>query len=212
MGADADCAFWVARPQAGGCLLGGCGGVSGACAHRGTGSRRGAGGRSRRSPSRERRRRRDRSPAGGSRVAARGGGDRDRRLSEPRTGRSAGSARGHRLPREALAGSRSGDCRRHRRFRRRERGTRWCGDAIRAVRDGGRLATITSDAAEQERGITVSSVYVRADGGQLRDLARLLEAGQLEISIATSYELPDAAAALATVVSGRAGGAVALRL
>jgi NADPH:quinone reductase-like Zn-dependent oxidoreductase len=85
-------------------------------------------------------------------------------------------------------------------------------DAIRAVRDGGRLATITSDPPEQERGITVSSVYVRPDGGQLDGLGRLLAAGQLEISVATSYELLDAADALATVVSGRADGAVALAL
>ena len=86
------------------------------------------------------------------------------------------------------------------------------GDAIRAVRDGGRLATITSDPPEQERGIAVSSVYVTPDGGQLDGLGRLLAAGQLEISLATSYELRDAADALATVVSGRAGGAVALTL
>ena len=86
------------------------------------------------------------------------------------------------------------------------------GNAIRAVRDGGRLATITSDPPEQDRGITVSSVYVRPDGGQLGGLAQLLAAGQLEISVATSYELLDAADALATVVSGRAGGAVALTL
>jgi NADPH:quinone reductase-like Zn-dependent oxidoreductase len=84
------------------------------------------------------------------------------------------------------------------------------GDAIRAVRDGGRLATITSDPPAQDRAITVSSVYVRPDGGQLRDLAQLLGAGQLEISLAMSYGLLDAADALATVVSGRAGGAVAL--
>jgi NADPH:quinone reductase-like Zn-dependent oxidoreductase len=86
------------------------------------------------------------------------------------------------------------------------------GDAIRAVRDGGRLATITSDPPEQERGIAVSSVYVTPDGGQLDGLGRLLAAGQLEISLANSYELRDAADALATVVSGRAGGAVALTL
>jgi NADPH:quinone reductase-like Zn-dependent oxidoreductase len=86
------------------------------------------------------------------------------------------------------------------------------GDAIRAVRDGGRLATITSDPPEQDRGITVSSVYVRPDGGQLGGLAGLLATGQLEISVATSYELHDAADALATAVSGRAGGAVALTL
>ena len=85
-------------------------------------------------------------------------------------------------------------------------------DAIRAVRDGGRLATITSDPPEQERGITVSSVYVRPDGGQLDGLGRLLAAGQLEISVAMSYELLDAADALAKVVSGRADGAVALTL
>ena len=84
--------------------------------------------------------------------------------------------------------------------------------AIRAVRDGGRLATITSDPPEPDRGITVSSVYVRADGGQLGGLARLLAAGQLEISVAKSYQLAAAADALATMVSGRAGGAVALTL
>jgi NADPH:quinone reductase-like Zn-dependent oxidoreductase len=86
------------------------------------------------------------------------------------------------------------------------------GMVIRAVRDDGRLATITSDPPEQDRGITVSSVYVRPDGGQLGGLARLLAAGQLEISVAATYELHDAADALATAVSGRAGGPVALTL
>jgi NADPH:quinone reductase-like Zn-dependent oxidoreductase len=86
------------------------------------------------------------------------------------------------------------------------------GDAIRAVRDGGCLATITSDPPEQNRGITVSNVYVRPDGGQLDGLGRLLGTGQLEISVAKSYELLDAADALAMVASGRAGGAVALTL
>jgi NADPH:quinone reductase-like Zn-dependent oxidoreductase len=85
-------------------------------------------------------------------------------------------------------------------------------EAIRAVRDGGSLATITSDPPQQDRGITVSSVYVRPDGGQLDALGRLLAAGQLEISVAMSYELLDAADALATAVSGRADGAVALTL
>jgi NADPH:quinone reductase-like Zn-dependent oxidoreductase len=85
-------------------------------------------------------------------------------------------------------------------------------DAIRAVRDGGRFATITSDPPEQDRGIRVSNVYVRPDGGQLDELGRLLAARQLEISVAMSCELLDAAGALATVVSGRADGAVALTL
>jgi hypothetical protein len=46
---------------------------------------------------------------------------------------------------------------------------------------------------------------MRPDGGQLHGLARLLAAGQLEISVASSYALRDAADALA-VVGGRAGG------
>ena len=83
-------------------------------------------------------------------------------------------------------------------------------DAIRAVADGGRLATITSDPPAEERGITVSSIYVRADGHQLRRLAQLLANRQLEISVAISYGLGDAAEALSTAVSGRPGGAVAL--
>lgn len=82
--------------------------------------------------------------------------------------------------------------------------------ALRAVGDGGRLATITSDPPPAERGITVSSVYVRPDGDQLRDLARLLADGRLEISVAATYRLHEAAAALTTVLGGRAGGAVAL--
>jgi hypothetical protein len=83
-------------------------------------------------------------------------------------------------------------------------------DAIRAVTHGGRLATITPDPPPQERAITVSSIYVRREGGQLRKLAQLLAVGRLEMSVALTYGLPDAADALGTVVRGRAGGAVAL--
>lgn len=85
-------------------------------------------------------------------------------------------------------------------------------DAIRGVTDGGRLATITSDPPAEERGITVSTVYVRPDGGQLRNLAQLLADGKLKVSVGSTYRLLDAADALATAVSGRAGGAVALTL
>lgn len=83
--------------------------------------------------------------------------------------------------------------------------------AIRTVADGGRLATITSDAPAEERGITVSSVYVRPDGEQLRRLAPLLADGQLTVAVASVDGLLDAAEALARVVDGRASGAVALR-
>jgi NADPH:quinone reductase-like Zn-dependent oxidoreductase len=80
--------------------------------------------------------------------------------------------------------------------------------AIRAVVDGGRLATINSDTPSQQRGITVSSIYVRADGNQLRKLAQRLGDGQLEIPIAASYRLADAAPALARAIGGHAGGAI----
>src|SRR3954469_10830775 len=86
------------------------------------------------------------------------------------------------------------------------------GAEVIATAGPGRLATITSDPPERDRRITVSSVYVRPDGGQLDGLAGLLAAGQLEISVAATYELHDAADALATAVSGRAGGPVALTL
>jgi NADPH:quinone reductase-like Zn-dependent oxidoreductase len=82
--------------------------------------------------------------------------------------------------------------------------------AIEAVADGGRLATITSDPPGQRRGITVASVYVRPDGDQLRELATRSADGQLEIPVAASYRLADAAQALALVTGGHAAGAVVL--
>jgi len=82
--------------------------------------------------------------------------------------------------------------------------------AIEAVADGGRLATITSGPPGEQRGITVSSIYVRPDGTQLRALAKQLGDGQLAIPVAASYRLADAARALALVAAGHAAGAVVL--
>jgi hypothetical protein len=39
-------------------------------------------------------------------------------------------------------------------------------------------------------GVTVSSIYVRADGNQLRDLASLLGDKQSEIPVAARYHSP----------------------
>ena len=78
--------------------------------------------------------------------------------------------------------------------------------ALRAVADGGRLATITSDPPSDQRGITVSSIYVHADGNQLRELAQQLADGQLQIPVAASYRLADAAQA----TGGHAAGAIVL--
>ena len=58
--------------------------------------------------------------------------------------------------------------------------------------------------------MTVSSIYVRADGSQLRTLAKLLADGQLEIPVAARYRLADAAQALAQATGGHVGGAIVL--
>jgi NADPH:quinone reductase-like Zn-dependent oxidoreductase len=83
-------------------------------------------------------------------------------------------------------------------------------DAIGTVRDGGHLATITQDPPDQQRGIEISSVIVQSDGRALGELAELLAAGKLEVSIAATFPLEDAAAALAAATGGGAGGAVVL--
>lgn len=83
--------------------------------------------------------------------------------------------------------------------------------AIGTVRDGGRLATITLDPPEERRGIEISSVIVQPDGRALGELAELLAAGKLEVSVAATFPLEEAAAALAAATGGGAGGAVVLR-
>jgi NADPH:quinone reductase-like Zn-dependent oxidoreductase len=83
--------------------------------------------------------------------------------------------------------------------------------AIGTVRDGGRLATITQDPPDEERGIEISSVIVEPDGYALGELAELLAAGKLEVSVAATFPLKEAAAAFAAGIGGSAGGAVVLR-
>lgn len=84
--------------------------------------------------------------------------------------------------------------------------------ALRAVADGGRLATITSDPPPAERGIHVTNVYVRPDGGQLARLAEMFGQGLISLSVAAAYRLPDAGAALAEVAAGSVRGAAVLTL
>ncbi len=82
--------------------------------------------------------------------------------------------------------------------------------ALRAVADGGRLATITSDPPSGQRGIKVTSVYVRADGHQLRQLAEQFAHAKLAIAVAASYRLADAAQALTQATGGHPAGAIVL--
>jgi NADPH:quinone reductase-like Zn-dependent oxidoreductase len=83
-------------------------------------------------------------------------------------------------------------------------------DALRALADGGRLATITGAPPPEERGVRVANVYVRPDGDALRLLAASLAKGKLRVEISASYPLARAAEALAEATKGTAGGAVVL--
>jgi NADPH:quinone reductase-like Zn-dependent oxidoreductase len=82
-------------------------------------------------------------------------------------------------------------------------------DVIRTVRDGGRLATITSEPPSEERGIADASVIVRPDGPELREMVELLAAGKLDIAVASTFGLAEAGSALASARAGH-GGAVVL--
>jgi NADPH:quinone reductase-like Zn-dependent oxidoreductase len=82
---------------------------------------------------------------------------------------------------------------------------------LKAVADGGRLATITGDAPREERGVVVADVYVRPDGRQLSTLAELLARGTLSVPIESVRPLEQAAEALRQVV-GVTDGAIVLSL
>jgi NADPH:quinone reductase-like Zn-dependent oxidoreductase len=81
---------------------------------------------------------------------------------------------------------------------------------IPAIADGGQLATITGDPPLAERGVVVKDVYVRPDGRQLGDLAKLFDDGQLSVTIGATFGLDEAAEALDLSASGHADGAVVL--
>ncbi len=81
--------------------------------------------------------------------------------------------------------------------------------ALRAVRDGGRLATITSDPPAAQREIVIDSVYVRPDTTQLDLAVQALAEGRLEFTIGASFALEEAATALERAIGG-GGGAVVL--
>jgi len=93
----------------------------------------------------------------------------------------------------------------------RQRCPRAGGHHVEGRSDGGRLATITGDPPQEERGVAVSDVYVRPDGGQLSALAELLARRTLSVPIASVRPFESAAQALRDVVAG-ADGAVVLSL
>jgi len=82
--------------------------------------------------------------------------------------------------------------------------------AVRAVRDGGRLATITADLPDAERGIAMRAVQVVPDGARLAGLIQLFAQGVLTVTVADSFPLERAAAALTDARRGAHGSATVL--
>jgi len=82
--------------------------------------------------------------------------------------------------------------------------------AVRAVRDGGRLATITADPPGPGRGITAAAVLVAPDGARLGRLARLAAQGALTVTSTRPYPLGQAGEALARARHGAHGAAIVL--
>jgi len=85
------------------------------------------------------------------------------------------------------------------------------GAAVRAVRDGGKLATITADLPAVERGIAMSSVQVVPDGRRLGALVELLARQVLAVRVSRQFALGQADAALTCARHGANGSAVVLR-
>ena len=82
--------------------------------------------------------------------------------------------------------------------------------ALAAVRNGGRLVTITSDPPKSERGVEVVSLYVRPDREQLAVAGQDYADGQLAFELGACFCLTEAGAALGRAVAG--GGAIALEV
>ena len=82
-------------------------------------------------------------------------------------------------------------------------------DSLSTLVDGARLATITGAPPTEEREISITNLYIRPDGDELRLLAASLAKGQLHIDIRASYPLTRAAEGLAQATKG-SGGAVVL--
>ena len=86
------------------------------------------------------------------------------------------------------------------------------GVVLELVRDGGRLATITSDPPPTVRGVEVQQIYVSPDGAELKALVARLASAAINLAVTAVYPLTAAAAALDHVRRGSAGGTVVLRI
>lgn len=79
------------------------------------------------------------------------------------------------------------------------------------VRPGGRLVTIAG-APPETPGITSTRILVRPSGSQLREIAALVDAGELRVNVDATFPLAEAAAAHRAVETGRTRGKVVLTI
>ncbi|ETK35426.1 NADP-dependent oxidoreductase [Microbispora sp. ATCC PTA-5024] len=83
--------------------------------------------------------------------------------------------------------------------------------ALDAVRGGGAFVSVAAGAAPVPlRGIRVSTVFIRADGGRLAEIARLAEAGRLTTRVAGVHPLEKAAEAYERLAAGGLRGRLVL--
>jgi NADPH2:quinone reductase len=84
-------------------------------------------------------------------------------------------------------------------------------EALDAVRGGGEFVAFAAGAAPIPlRGVTVSSVWIRADGERLAELSRLAEKGVLPLRVAGVLPLSEAAAAHERLAAGGLRGRLVL--
>jgi hypothetical protein len=76
------------------------------------------------------------------------------------------------------------------------------------VSAGGRLATITNEPLQSERGISVSGFFVSPDGALLKRQAASFAERGLTIPVGAVYGLAEAGTALNAAVAGRLGGGI----
>jgi NADPH:quinone reductase-like Zn-dependent oxidoreductase len=78
-------------------------------------------------------------------------------------------------------------------------------DAMRCVRDGGRLVALVSDELVEERGVSATTLYVRPDAQQLAGLAQMLADDRIALQ-PTVMPLEQGPDVFARVADGRAAG------
>ena len=82
-----------------------------------------------------------------------------------------------------------------------------------AVRDGGRAVGLVPPPPESPpRGITASFAFGRPDGARLREVARLIDEGELKVFVQETLPLAEAARAHELIESGHVRGKIVLRV